>query len=153
MFNIVLHQPEIPHNTGAIGRTCVMTGASLHLIHPLGFFMDQKSLKRSGLDYWHKIDLHEYMNFADFLEKNPTANLYFAESGEGTYYTQVPFQPNDFIIFGSETTGIPTDILDRYKNRIIKIPMMGKERSLNLSVSVGIVVYEALRQNGFEGLS
>jgi len=149
MFNIVLHQPEIPHNTGAIGRTCLMTNSALHLIHPLGFFLDQKSLKRSGLDYWHKIKVNEYMNFADFLERNPTANIYLAESGGGEYYTDVKFAPNDFIIFGSETTGIPPQILDAYKNRIIKIPMIQEERSLNLSVSVGIVLYEALRQNGF----
>ncbi|MCL1788266.1 MAG: tRNA (cytidine(34)-2'-O)-methyltransferase [Defluviitaleaceae bacterium] len=152
MFNIVLHQPEIPHNTGAIGRTCLMTGTALHLIHPLGFFLDEKSLKRSGLDYWHKITVHEYMNFGDFLDRNPDANLYLAESGEGRFYTDVAFKPNDFILFGSETTGIPPHIMDKYRHRIIKIPMIGEERSLNLSVSVGIVLYEALRQNNFAGL-
>ena len=152
MFNIVLHQPEIPHNTGAIGRTCLMTNSALHLIHPLGFFLGQKSLKRSGLDYWHKIKVSEYMNFADFLERNPGANIYLAESGGGQYYTDVKFQPNDFIVFGSETTGIPQEILTAYKSRIIKIPMIQEERSLNLSVSVGIVLYEAMRQNNFVGL-
>lgn len=152
MINIVLHQPEIPHNTGAIGRTCLMTNSTLHLIHPLGFFLDQKSLKRSGLDYWHKIKIHEYMNFGDFLQKNPTANIYLAESGDGQFYTDVRYQPNDFIIFGSETTGLPADIMTQYQDRVVKIPMTGKERSLNLSVSVGIVLYEALRQNGFCGL-
>ena len=149
MFNIVIHQPEIPHNTGAIGRTCLMTGSTLHLIHPLGFFLDEKNLRRSGLDYWHKIVVHEYMNFGDFLEKNPDANLYIAESGNGSFYTEVKFAPNDFIMFGSETTGVPLDILEQYSDRIIKIPMIGEERSLNLSVSVGIVLYEALRQNNF----
>ena len=150
MFNIVLHQPEIPHNTGAIGRTCLMTGVALHLIHPLGFRLDEKSLKRSGLDYWHKISVHEYMNFADFVEKNPQANIYLAESGEGSYYTDVNFNPGDYIVFGSETVGLPQNILSKYQ--IVKIPMTGLERSLNLSVSVGIVLYEALRQNGFAGL-
>jgi len=152
MFNIVIHQPEIPHNTGAIGRTCLMTGAALHLIHPFGFFLDEKNLRRSGLDYWHKISVHEYMNFADFLDKNPTANLYIAESGSGKFYSNVQFSPGDFIMFGSETTGVPMEILERYSDRIISIPMIGEERSLNLSVSVGIVLYEALRQNGYSGL-
>jgi len=152
MFNIVLHQPEIPHNTGAIGRTCLMTNTALHLIHPLGFFLDEKSLKRSGLDYWHKINIYEYTNFQDFLDKNPGANLYFAESGDGLFYTDVEFRNGDYIIFGSETTGIPKNILDEYSQRIVKIPMIVEERSLNLSVSVGIVLYEALRQNRFAGL-
>jgi len=129
-----------------------MTNSTLHLVHPLGFFLDEKSLKRSGLDYWHKIDLHEYMNFQDFIEQNPHANIYLAESGDGQFYTDAKFEPNDFIIFGSETTGIPQKIINMYRGRIIKIPMIGEERSLNLSVSVGIVLYEALRQNGFEGL-
>ena len=152
MFNIVLHQPEIPHNTGAIGRTCLITNSTLHLIHPLGFFLDERSLKRSGLDYWHKISAREYMNFRDFLDKNPQANLYLAESGNGQFYTDVNFSPGDFIMFGSETTGIPQSIMDEYSNRTVKIPMVGEERSLNLSVSVGIVLYEALRQNRFAGL-
>jgi len=152
MINIVLHQPEIPHNTGAIGRTCLMTNSILHLIHPLGFFLDEKSLKRSGLDYWHKISVYEYMNFQNFLDSNPKAHLYIAESGSGQYYTDVKFKPGDYIMFGSETTGIPQNILNKYNDRIIKIPMVGEERSLNLSVSVGIVLYEALRQNGFAGL-
>jgi len=127
-----------------------MTGAALHLIHPLGFRLDEKSLKRSGLDYWHKINVQEYINFADFSEKNPQANIYLAESGEGNYYTDINFKPNDYIIFGSETVGLPQKILSQYP--IAKIPMVGLDRSLNLSVSVGIVLYEALRQNGFAGL-
>jgi len=152
MINIVLYQPEIPHNTGAIGRTCLMTNAELHLIHPLGFFLDQKSLKRSGLDYWHKIKVHEYMNFEDFLRKNPNANIYLAESGDGRFYTDMQYMPGDFIIFGSETTGLPVDIMEKYQASIVKIPMTGEDRSLNLSVSVGIILYEALRQNKFRGL-
>jgi len=150
MFNIVLHQPEIPHNTGAIGRTCLMTGSGLHLIHPLGFFLDEKSLKRSGLDYWHKLKVQEYDNFNDFTEKNPNANIYLVESDQGETYTNVNFAPGDFLVFGSETTGLPKHLLSAYPK--IKIPMTGAERSLNLSVSVGIVLFEALRQNNFKGL-
>jgi len=104
------------------------------------------------LDYWHKIDVSEYMNFEDFLTQNADANIYLAESGDGKFYTEVEYKPGDYIIFGSETTGIPRKILDAYHDRIIKIPMIGEERSLNLSVSVGIVLYEALRQNGFARL-
>jgi len=129
-----------------------MTNSSLHLIHPLGFFLDEKNLKRSGLDYWHKIAVHEYMNFQDFVERNPQANIYLAESGDGQFYTDVKFAPGDFIVFGSETVGLPKKIMDMYAERVVKIPMVGVERSLNLSVSVGIVLYEALRQNDFDGL-
>jgi len=152
-MNIVLHQPEIPHNTGAIGRTCLMTGAKLHLIKPLGFYLDEKSLKRSGLDYWHKISVSEHDNFHDFLAKNPNARFHLAESGIGKVYTEVEYRLSDFIVFGSETTGLPQWLLDEYQDRIIGIPMTGEERSLNLSVAAGIVLYEALRQNGFPGLS
>ena len=151
-MNIVLYEPEIPHNTGAIGRTCLMTGTRLHLIHPLGFFLDEKSLKRSGLDYWHKIDVHEYKNFQDFRERNPYVNFHLAETAGGRLYTDVSYKPEDYIIFGSETKGLSVEILEKYPERRIKIPMTGEERSLNLSVSAGIVLYEALRQNGFPGL-
>jgi len=151
-MNIVLYQPEIPHNTGAIGRTCLMTNSNLHLIHPLGFFLDEKSLKRSGLDYWHKIKVNEYVNFQEFLTRNPKLRFFLAESGCGELYTNVKYKQDDFIIFGSETVGLPVTLLEQYPNNIIKIPMTGEERSLNLSVSVGIVLYEALRQNGFEDL-
>ena len=152
MINIVLYQPEIPHNTGAIGRTCQMTGARLHLIHPLGFFLDEKSLRRAGMDYWHKIDVREYASFQDFLDKNPDANFYFAETNGACSYHLVDFREDDFIIFGGETSGLPGHILERYAERIISIPMRGEDRSLNLSVSVGVILYEALRQNGFCGL-
>jgi len=152
-MNIVLHQPEIPHNTGAIGRTCLMTGAGLHLIRPLGFWLDEKSLKRSGLDYWHKINVYEYDNFADFLQKNPDACFYLAESGVGKTYADVEYNMGDYIIFGSETCGLPGWMLEKYPDRVVSIPMVGEERSLNLSVAAGIVLYEALRQNGFEGLT
>jgi len=151
-MNIVLHNPEIPHNTGAIGRTCLMTGAKLHLIHPLGFFLDEKSLKRSGLDYWKKINVREYDSFNDFLEANPTANIFLVETGDSKLYTQVEYKTDDFLIFGSETTGLPHSILEKYPTQRVHIPMVGEERSLNLSVSVGIVLYEALRQHQFENL-
>ena len=132
----------------------MMTGTALHLIHPLGFHLDAKSLKRCGLDYWHKVNVREYDNFAHFLASHPQARFFLAESGEADtpFYTDVAYRPNDFIIFGSETCGLPQDMLTQYASRIIKIPMVGEERSLNLSVSAGIVLYEALRQNGFPGL-
>jgi len=148
-MHIVLFQPEIPHNTGAIGRTCLITGSTLHLIHPLGFYLDEKSLKRSGLDYWHKLNVKEYDNFPHFLEANPNAHFYLVETGGVKNYTQVHYAPDDYLIFGSETGGLPKWFVKQYKEQIITIPMKGDERSLNLSVSVGIVLYEALRQNRF----
>ena len=151
-MNIVLHQPEIPHNTGAIGRTCLVTGAKLHLIHPLGFYLDEKALKRSGLDYWHKICVHEYDSFGDFLDANRDARIFLVETGDSRNYAAVEFRQDDYLVFGSETVGLPQWILDEYPGSRIKIPMVGEERSLNLSVAVGIVLYEGLRQGGFRGL-
>ena len=160
-FNIVLHEPEIPHNTGAIGRTCLMAGAKLHLIHPFGFHLDEKSLKRSGLDYWARLAPTEYGNLADFWDKHiagnafPTnARFFLAETKGPQRYTDVQYQPNDFIIFGNETMGLPPSLLAAHPEKIISIPMTGDEnaRSLNLSVSVAIILYEALRQTGFAGL-
>lgn len=151
-MNIVLHQPEIPHNTGAIGRTCLMSGAGLHLIRPLGFHLDEKSLKRSGLDYWPKIGVREYDDFSDFMDKNPGIRFFLAETGGNSTYADVEYMLDDFIIFGSETRGLPRWLLGQYPEKIISIPMMGEDRSLNLSVSVGIILYEALRQKGFVGL-
>jgi len=151
-MNIVLYTPEIPHNTGAIGRTCLMTGAGLHLIHPLGFFLDEKSLKRSGLDYWPQINVKEYDDFEHFMTCNPEIRFHLVETDGGVIYDDVEYKPGDFLIFGSETTGLPPWLLAKYPRNIIRIPMVGDERSLNLSVSVGIVLYEALRQNYFAGL-
>ena len=148
-MNIVLHRPEIPHNTGAIGRTCLMTNAALHLIHPLGFHLDEKSLKRSGLDYWHKLNVREYDNFSDFLAAHPSARFFLVETEGSRIYTEPTYQPGDFFIFRSETVGLPPHLLSAYPNQIIRIPMVGDERSLNLSVSAGIILYEALRQTGF----
>lgn len=152
-MNIVLYEPEIPHNTGAIGRTCLMTASGLHLIHPLGFYLDERSLKRSGLDYWPKLGAQEYNNFEDFMEQNPGVCFWLAESGGRQMYTDVEYRPEDYIIFGSETKGLPQWLLDAHPDKIISIPMVGEDRSLNLSVSVGIILYEALRQGGFVDLS
>ena len=148
-MNIVLYQPEIPHNTGAIGRTCLVTNSALHLIHPLGFFLDEKSLKRSGLDYWLKLKVHEYSSFDDFLEKNSIHDIYFVETYGNKKYTEVNYSKNSFLVFGSETTGLPINILNKYQEDVVHIPMVKGERSINLSVAVGIVLYEALRQTGF----
>ena len=154
-MNIVLHEPEIPHNTGAIGRTCLMAGAKLHLIHPFGFHLDEKSLKRSGLDYWPRLAPTEYGNLADFWDKHPAARFFLAETKGTRRYSDVRYQPNDFIIFGNETMGLPPSLLASHPEKIISIPMTGEEpaRSLNLSVSVAIILYEALRQTGFNNLS
>lgn len=155
-MHIVLHQPEIPHNTGAIGRTCLVTGSKLHLIRPYGFFLDEKSLKRSGLDYWHKLGVYEHDNFTEFAEsarkKFPHGRFFFVETSGGKLYSDVKFEADDFLIFGSETVGLPQEILREFPEQIIRIPMKGDERSLNLSVAAGIVLYEALRQTGFTGL-
>jgi len=150
-MNIVLHQPEIPHNTGAIGRTCLVTGAKLHLIRPYGFYLDEKSLKRAGMDYWHKVDVSEYDNFSQFIEGVPRHRIHIVETGGNSTYASVKYNPGDYIIFGSETTGLPASIMDEYRERVVSIPMIGGSRSLNLSVAVGVVLYEALRQSGFAG--
>lgn len=151
-MNIVLHQPEIPANTGNIGRTCVATGSSLHLIEPLGFILNDKTLKRAGMDYWNELDVHRYMNYTDFREKNPGAKVWMATTKGGVCYTEVSFSPDDYIMFGREGGGIPEDILRSDPEHCIRIPMGPGIRSLNLANSVAIVLYEALRQTGFEGL-
>ena len=151
-MNIVLHQPEIPANTGNIGRTCVATGTSLHLIEPLGFLLNEKAVKRAGMDYWEKLDLHRYMNYADFKKKNPDSKVWFATTKAAQSYTEAAFSPDDYIMFGKESGGIPLDILNSDPAQCIRIPMGHDIRSLNLSNSVAIVLYEALRQTGFTGL-
>ncbi len=148
-MNIVLHQPEIPANTGNIGRTCVATGTSLHLIEPLGFRLDEKSIKRAGMDYWEHLDVTRYMNYREFLEKHPGAKIWMATTKAKHSYTDVDFGPDDFIMFGKESAGIPEEILVENEENCIRIPMLPEIRSLNLSNSVAIVLYEALRQNGF----
>ena len=150
MINIVLFEPEIPANTGNIGRTCVATGARLHLIEPLGFRLDEKSLKRAGMDYWKDLDVTTYIDFNDFLEKNPNAKIYMATTKAPNVYTDVAYEPDCYIMFGKESAGIPEEILVNHKEESIRIPMVGDIRSLNLGNSVAIVLYEALRQNNFE---
>lgn len=151
-MNIVLHQPEIPQNTGNIGRTCVATGTSLHLIEPLGFRIDEKQLKRAGMDYWAKLDLHRYMNYEEFCQAHPGAKVWMATTKAKKSYTEVEFGPDDFIMFGKESAGIPEEILVDHEDACIRIPMLPDIRSLNLSNSVAIVLYEALRQNHFAGM-
>lgn len=151
-MNIVLHEPEIPANTGNIGRTCVATGTSLHLIKPLGFDISDKTVRRAGMDYWKELDLHVYEDFEEFVEKNPGARIYMATTKARKAYTEVEYKGNDFIMFGKESAGIPEEILVKYEDTSVRIPMIGEIRSLNLSNSVSIILYEALRQQDFEGM-
>ena len=153
MLNIVLHEPEIPANTGNIGRTCVAAGARLHLIEPLGFRLDEKSLKRAGMDYWKDLDVTTYIDYQDFLNRNPGARIYMATTKASAVYTDVRYEPDCYIMFGKESAGIPEEILVEHQETCVRIPMMGEIRSLNLGNSVAIVLYEALRQNGFAGMS
>lgn len=150
-MNIVLHQPEIPQNTGNIGRTCVATGSSLHLIRPLGFMINDKTLRRAGMDYWKYLDVHYYDNFEDFVEKNNNPTIYMATTKARKTYCDVEYKNDDFIMFGSEGSGIPEEILLKYKETSVRIPMLEEYRSLNLSNSAAIVLYEALRQQNFQG--
>ena len=153
MLNIVLFEPEIPANTGNIGRTCVATNTRLHLIEPLGFRLDEKSLRRAGMDYWKDLDVTTYIDFDDFLAKNPDAKIYMATTKAPNVYTDVSYEPDCYIMFGKESAGIPEDILVHHKESSIRIPMVGDIRSLNLGNSVAIVLYEALRQNNFENMT
>lgn len=152
MLNIVLHEPEIPSNTGNIGRTCVAAGIRLHLIEPMGFQINDKMLKRAGLDYWDKLDVTIYDDYNDFLAKNPGAKVYMSTTKSKQKYTDVSYEEDAYIMFGKESAGIPEEILLENRQTCVRIPMMPGERSLNLSNSVAIVVYEALRQQGFPGL-
>ena len=151
-INIVLHEPEIPQNTGNIARTCAVTGASLHLIRPLGFSTDSKYLKRSGLDYWDKLDIHYYDSLDDFFLRHPDANYFCFTTKAPNVYTDVSYGDECWLIFGKETRGLPEDFLKGRLERCVRIPMRETLRSLNLSNSVAIAVYEVLRQRNFEGL-
>ena len=151
-LNVVLFEPEIPQNTGNIGRTCVATGTRLHLIEPLGFRLNEKSIKRAGMDYWEHLDVTRYINFEDFLEKNPGAKIYMATTKGQHVYTEVNYEPDCYIMFGKESAGIPEEILVKNPDTCIRIPMLSEIRSLNLSNSVAVVLYEALRQNNFESM-
>ena len=153
MLNIVLYEPEIPANTGNIGRTCVATGTRLHLIEPLGFKLNEKALKRAGMDYWKDLDVTTYIDYQDFLEKNPGAKIYMSTTKAHKAYTDVEYEPDCYIMFGKESAGIPEEILVENDEDCMRIPMNGDIRSLNLGNSVAIVLYEALRQNGFAGMN
>lgn len=153
MFHVVLLEPEIPANTGNIGRTCVAAGARLHLIEPMGFEINEKQVRRAGLDYWEKLDYCIYNSFSDFLKKNPGAVLYMATTKARQVYSDVHFEDGAYIMFGKESAGIPEEILLDYEETSIRIPMLGDIRSLNLGNSVAVVLYEALRQTGFSGLN
>lgn len=153
VLNIVLHQPEIPQNTGNIGRTCAATGARLHLIEPLGFQLNEKALQRAGMDYWHEIDVTTYVNYEEFLEKNPDASIYYATTKGRQLYSDVVYEPDCFLMFGKESAGIPEEILKAHPGQCVRIPMIGQTRSLNLSNAAAIVLYEALRQNRFPDMN
>ena len=148
-MNIVLVEPEIPNNTGNISRTCAVTGSSLHLVRPLGFSTDDKHLKRAGLDYWQYLDLHYYDSFDEVLQTYPNGRFFFATTKAKRFYTDISFQKDDFLVFGKETAGLPKAILEAYPEQIIRIPMGKDIRSLNLANSVAIILYEALRQQGW----
>ena len=152
-LNIVLYEPEIPANTGNIGRTCVATGTKLHLIEPLGFSLSEKALKRAGMDYWSQLDVERYVNYEDFLQRNPGAKIYMATTKAHKTYTEVSYEPDCYIMFGKESAGIPEEILVDHEDTCVRIPMIGDIRSLNLSNSVAIVLYEALRQNNFDHMN
>ncbi len=152
MLNIVLHEPEIPANTGNIGRTCVAAGARLHLIRPLGFRLNEKDLKRAGMDYWDELDVTVYDDYEDFLKKNPGTHIYMATTKAKKVYTQVAYEPDCYLMFGKESAGIPEEILLEHQKDCVRIPMLEGTRSLNLANSVAILLYEALRQQDFQGL-
>lgn len=151
-LNIVLYEPEIPANTGNIGRSCVATNTRLHLIEPLGFSLEEKQLKRAGMDYWKDLDVTTYINWEDFCEKNPDAKIYYATTKAHHVYSDVSYEPDCYIMFGKESAGIPEEILKDHPDTCVRIPMVGETRSLNLSNSVAIVLYEALRQNDFSNM-
>lgn len=152
MVDIVLVEPEIPHNTGAIARTCAATGSRLHLIRPLGFDISDKMVKRCGLDYWHLVEIFVYDDLGEYFEKNGDADIYLATTKAPHIYTEADFTGNVTLFFGKETAGLPEEFRERYRDRCIRIPMISEARSLNLSNSVAILTYEALRQQGFPDL-
>ncbi len=149
-LNVVLFEPEIPANTGNIGRTCVATGTRLHLIEPLGFRLNEKEIRRAGMDYWKDLDVTRYVNYQEFLDKNPGAKIYMATTKGRQVYTEVQYEPDCYLMFGKESAGIPEEILVEHPKECVRIPMIGETRSLNLSNSVAVVLYEALRQNQFD---
>ena len=151
-FGIVLHEPEQPGNTGAIGRTCICAGASLHLIRPLGFRTDEKSVRRAGLDYWPRLGVREYESYGDFLSQHPGARIWYLSTKAPRAIDEGDYQDGDFLMFGKESAGIPEEILRANPERCVRIPMREGERSLNLSNAVAIALFEALRHTGYSGL-
>jgi tRNA (cytidine/uridine-2'-O-)-methyltransferase len=151
-LNIVLVEPEIPANTGNIARTCAVTGTVLHLIKPLGFSTEDKYLKRAGLDYWHLVEVIYHDSFKEFAARYKRGRFYFATTKGSNFYTDISYETGGFLIFGRETKGLPPEILDGYPGDRIRVPMISEARSLNLANSVAVVLYEALRQQGFPGL-
>ncbi|WP_313127379.1 tRNA (cytidine(34)-2'-O)-methyltransferase [Proteiniclasticum ruminis] len=150
MINIVLFRPEIPQNTGNIGRTCVLTGAKLHLIGPMGFHIDDKTVAKAGLDYWKELDVTLYSSYEELREKYPDATFYFSSTKGKKFHSEVKFQDNDFIVFGRESSGLPEYIMSENQGQLFRVPMVvTTTRSLNLSNTVAIVAYEALRQMGY----
>ena len=151
-FNIVLVEPEIPQNTGNVARTCAATGSVLHLVRPLGFEVTDKQLKRAGLDYWHLVDIRYYDGVDELFEKYPDATFYFMTTKGKRIYSEAKFKDGDFLVFGRETRGLPEPLIEKHYDTALRIPMIGEARSLNLGNSVALTLYEAIRQNGFEGL-
>ena len=151
-IGIILHEPEQPGNTGAIGRTCICAGASLHLIRPLGFFTDEKSLKRAGLDYWPRLSVTEYDNYEDFLEKHPDARIWYLTTKAKKTIAEGDYKDGDFLMLGAESAGIPEEILVKHPDMCVRIPMVENERSLNLANAAAVALYEALRHTDYAGL-
>lgn len=151
-MHIVLVEPEIPQNTGNIARTCALTKTSLNLVKPLGFSIEDRYLKRAGLDYWDKVDIKLWDNFDDIIKEYGTEKIYLATTKAPKSYDEIKFNNNDILVFGCETRGLPQEILDKFPEQQIRIPMLDIGRSLNLSNSVAIILFEALRQNDFPGL-
>lgn len=152
MIHVVLIEPEIPGNTGNISRTCAVTGAALHLVEPLGFSIDEKHVKRAGLDYWSSLELYRYRNTEEFFEKNQGGAFYFFSSKAGRLYTEVEYPKECYLIFGKETKGLPEEMIFDNYDRAVRLPMKKDARCLNLSNAAAIAVYEALRQQSFAGL-
>jgi tRNA (cytidine/uridine-2'-O-)-methyltransferase len=150
--HIVLVEPEIPANTGNISRTCAATGSVLHLVRPLGFSTDDRQLKRAGLDYWHLLDIRYHDSLQEVWDKHPDGRFFYASTKGGQWYSDANYQPDDFLVFGKETKGLPESVLAAHRDEVVRIPQIPEARSLNLSNAVAIVVYEALRQTGFTGM-
>ncbi|MEW5954293.1 MAG: tRNA (uridine(34)/cytosine(34)/5-carboxymethylaminomethyluridine(34)-2'-O)-methyltransferase TrmL [Bacillota bacterium] len=151
-MHIVLVEPEIPANTGNIARTCSVTGTTLHLVHPLGFSVDDRHLKRAGLDYWRLLKIHHYNSLTEVLQRYPGQKFWLATTRGQNYYTDVKYGLDDLLVFGKETCGLPRDLIAAHHDKCIRIPMLESARSMNLSNSVAVVLFESLRQQGFPGM-